>query len=186
VRPNKNNSERSAWVLKDALIIILLFVSFCYIGVDAAAYVAVICTALLLMRRIIVDYSPGFIKVPHNNYNKKDLIVPKGVEIFDLNNLPSMEYLYTYTELRPGIDPASVLVMRFTGIFLIRQFELDVVIEVIRRLRKRKIIIIFADVSENLRHQFRQYEIEKKVGSENIFYSITDALVQAGKALKDT
>jgi hypothetical protein len=92
ILPSKYNAHISG-VLKDSLIIVLLFISLCFIDVGAAAFVSVINAAILLIRRTILDFDTALIKQPHIRDNEKELIVPKGVYVFELSNVPYMEYL---------------------------------------------------------------------------------------------
>ena len=108
----------------------------------------------------------------------KELPVPKEVDIFDLSNVPSIEYLYKYVEVIGGISiPPSIFIIRFNGILEIQEFELKILMKVIERLQKSSIIVILSDVKGIVRNQFNRYKIEQKVGNENIFYQITDALI---------
>lgn len=110
MKPHKANKKG---ILKDSLIIILLFASFYFIDIQLAAFIAVICTIILLTRRIILYYNPGFIKGYYIFYNGKDLTVSRGVDIFDLSKVPSMEHLYNYIEvIRSILVPPLILVIR--------------------------------------------------------------------------
>ena len=125
------------------------------------------------------------LKIHHIHNNEKELIVPKGVSVFDLRNVPSMEYLYKFIEvMRVSSSSPTILIIRFGGIMQIKKYELDVLKEALHRLKKSKIIVILSDVEENVRHQFEEYEIENGLGIDHIFYAIDDALTQANKALK--
>ena len=139
-------------------------------------------TTLLLTRRVILYLNPGFIKGYHIYYNEKELTVPQGVDVFDVSKIPSFKYLYNYTEVIRGIlIPPRIFIIRFCGIFQLKEFELDMLKEVIRRLQSSKIIIILSDVEENVRYQLGECEIEKKVKIENVFYSVRDALLKANQ-----
>lgn len=187
MKQGKSYSEHTSGVIKDSFIIILLFGSFYFIDIRTAAFVAVVCTTVLLTRRIILYLNPGFIKDYYINYNEKELTVPKGVDVFDLSKVPSMEYLYKYIEVIRGIlMPPRILIIRFSGIIQIKKYELDVLKEVLHRLKKSKITVILSDVEENVRHQFGEYEIENEVGMDHIFYAISDSLTQANKSLKQS
>ena len=48
-------------IIKDAIIIMVIFASLYFIDIRMAAFVAVLCTAILLTRRIIFELNPGFI-----------------------------------------------------------------------------------------------------------------------------
>jgi len=63
------------------------------------------------------------------------------------------------------------------------EFELDILKDVIVRMKSRKIIVILSDIEENVMDQFGWYKIENEVGIGNIFFNINDALMQANKAL---
>ena len=106
--------------------------------------------------------------------------VSQGVDVFDISKVPSFKYLYRYTEVIRGIlIPPPIFIIKFCGIFQLKEFELDMLKEVIQRLQSSKIIIILSDVEENVRYQLGECEIEKKVNIENVFYSVKDALLKA-------
>lgn len=186
MKPQSSYNAHITGVIKDSLIIALLFISLCFIDVGVAAYISVITTAILLTRRIILDLNPGVIKGYQIRNSEKELIVPKGVDVFDLSNVPSMEYLYTYIEVIRGIlVPPAVIIIRFCGIAHIKEYELDTLKKVLRRLKKSKITVILSDVNENVRNQFGHCEIESEVGIENIFYNISDALLKTKRMKKE-
>lgn len=60
---------------------------------------------------------------------------------------------------------------------------MDILKDVIVRMKSRKIIVILSDIEENVMDQFGWYKIENEVGIGNIFFNINDALMQANKAL---
>lgn len=185
MKPHNSYHAHITGVIKDSLIIALLFISLSFIDVSVAAFVCIITTVILLTRRIILEYNPGFIKGHHIIYNERELIVPKGVDVFDLSNVPSMEYLYKYIEVIRGIlVPPGVLIIRLRGITKIDEYDLEILNEVILRLQKSKIIVILSDVEENVQEQFSNYGIEKIIGKENIFLVITEALPRAEKLIK--
>jgi hypothetical protein len=68
----------------------------------------------------------------------------------------------------------------------IEEFDLYKLTEVIGRLQKSDIAVIFSDVKENVQLQFREFGIENNLGSENICYNVSDALAQASKSLHRT
>ena len=78
----------------------------------------------------------------------------------------------------------AILIIRFVGIIQITKYELDVLKGVLYRLKKSKITVILSDVEESVQHQFKEYEIATKVGTDNIFYTFSDSLVRADKSLK--
>ncbi len=179
----KNNKYRKyiTGVIKDSIIVIFLFASIYFIDEGLAAAISF---TVLLTRRIILYYNPGFIKGYHIYYNKKELTVAEEVAVFDLSKVPSIDYLYNYTEvIRNILIPPRIFIIQFCGIFLLKEFELDILNEVIRRLQSRKIIVILSDIEETIMCQFGWYKIENEVGISNIFFNISDALTQANKAL---
>lgn len=172
-------------VLKDSLIIVLLFGCFSFINIPLAAFIGVICTAIFLTRRIILDYNPGSIKGYHIYNNGRELLIPNGIDVFDLSKVPSAEYLSKYVEVIRGIlNPPQILIIRFCEIFQLDEFEFDILKKVILQLKRSKIMIILSDVEKRINHQFEQYEIENEIGTENIFYSISDAVTHAKKHLR--
>lgn len=172
-------------VIKDCFIIIMLFVVFNFIDFQIAAFIATVVTVILFSRRIFLDYNPGFIKGYHITYNNRELVVPKGVDVFDLSRVPTMDYLQQYLEVIRGIlIPPSILIIRFGGILKLKEYDLYKLSNVVKRLQKSGIIVIISDVDKTIQDQLRLYGIENKLGSENICNNINDALAQADKKLR--
>ncbi len=182
MKPHKSYKKG---ILKDSFIIILLFASLYFIDIRLAAFIAVICTTILLTRRTILYYNPGFIKGYYIFYNGKELTVPKGVDVIDLSKIPAMKEIYNYIEvIRSILTPPTILIIRFRGKKHLKESERDILIKGLQQLKKSKILVILSDVEENVRREFRKSDIENKVGMENIYYSINDALIQAKRIQK--
>ncbi len=94
MKPESSNNTHVQGVIKDTLLIILIFGVFYFIDLQVAAFITIICTSILLTRRIILDYNPGFITGNYINYNEEKLIVPKGVDVFDLGKVPMKPYSF--------------------------------------------------------------------------------------------
>src|SRR5689334_7600868 len=88
MKPESSHNAHIQELIKDTLTIVLIFVVFYLIDLEIAAFMSVICAAILLSRRIILDHNPGFIRGHHITYNENELIVPKGVDVFDLSKAP--------------------------------------------------------------------------------------------------
>lgn len=58
------------------------------------------------------------------------------------------------------LAPPKVLIIRFAEILQVEEFDLHILTEVIGRLQKSDIVVIFSDVGENVQLQLRQYGIE--------------------------
>ena len=187
MKPESRQNAHIQGVIKDTLTIVLIFAVFYFIDLEIAALMSVICTAILLNRRIILDHNPGFIMGHHITYNETELIVPKGVDVFDISKVPTMDYMRRYTEvIRTILVPPDVLIIRFCGIFQIEEYDLHLLTEITARLKKSDIIVIFSDVGKNVRLQFREFGIEQKLGGENICCNVSDAVVQATKVLQQS
>jgi hypothetical protein len=52
--PKKNNSAHGARVMKDCLIITLVFASLYFIDIQLASLVSLVCTVIFVTRRIIL------------------------------------------------------------------------------------------------------------------------------------
>jgi MFS superfamily sulfate permease-like transporter len=140
---------------------------------------------MLLIRRVILQLNPGFIKRHKIFYKDKELAVPDGVDIFDLGKPPSIGNLYSYVEVIRNIAiPPRIMIIRFNNKFRITQSELDILNKIIKRLGLQKILIVFSDVNVNMQNHFRQTGIAEKIGEENIFYFIIDALEHTKNVLR--
>jgi hypothetical protein len=58
-------------IIKDVLFIVIAFMLFVFIDVNLAKYVALFCTSILLIRRIILDLNPRHGQKIHVVYNGK-------------------------------------------------------------------------------------------------------------------
>jgi hypothetical protein len=106
------------------------------------------------------------------------------VDVFDLSKVPTMDYLRRYTEVIRGIlVPPAVLIIRFCGILQLEEYDFFLLAEVIGRLQKSDIAIIFSDVGKTIYLQFNEFGIDQKIGSDNIYLNVDDAITQGGKLL---
>lgn len=178
--PKKNYSAHSAGVIKDCLIITLVFVSLYFIDIHLASFVSLVCTVILLTRRMILSYHPGFAKGHHVKINGKEVTLPRGIDIFNLSKSQSLETLYRYTDLVRGImAPPEIMIIEFEEISCIGQSELLILNKTIDQLRNANISVIFSGINENVRDQLKETEILTIVGEENIFRCIKDAATHA-------
>ena len=124
--PKKNNSAHSAGVMKDCLIIILVFASLYFIDIQLASLVSLVCTAIFLTRRIILTYNPDFVKGHHVKINGKDVTLPRSIDIFNLSNSQSLETLYRYTDVVRGImAPPEIMIIEFEEISYLDQSDVS-------------------------------------------------------------
>lgn len=178
----KDYSEKIIPIIKDILIIILIVIPFVFIGIRTALFVAAICTSILLMRRAIRQLNPGHIDGYRILHEGSELPVPQGVEIFELSNSATMEILYKYIGvLRAMAIHPRILIIRFNQISQIDPIEAHVLDDVIKKLSENEIIVFFSDIDTNIENQLKKYNLRQKVGRQNIFYKITDALKCAEK-----
>jgi MFS superfamily sulfate permease-like transporter len=178
--PKKNNSAHSAGVMKDCLIITLVFASLYFIDIQLASLVSLVCTVILLTRRIIFTYNPGFVKGHHIKINGKEVTLPRSIDIFTLSKSQSLHTLYRYTDVVRGImAPPEIMIIEFEEISYIGQSELSILNKAIEQLRNANISVIFSGINENVRDQLKETEILTIVGEENIFPCIGDATTHA-------
>lgn len=176
----KNNSAHSAGVMKDCLVIILVFASLYFIDIQLASLVSLVCTVIFLTRRIILTYNPGFVKGHHVKINGKEVTLPRSIDIFNLSKSQSLETLYRYTDVVRGImAPPEIMIIEFEEISYIDQSELSILNKSIDLLRNANISVIFSGINENVRDQLKETEILTIVGEENLFRCIEDAATHA-------
>ena len=139
--PKKNNSAHSAGVMKDCLIIILVFASLYFIDIQLASLVSLVCTAIFLTRRIILTYNPDFVKGHHVKINGKDVTLPRSIDIFNLSNSQSLETLYRYTDVVRGImAPPEIMIIEFEEISYLDQSDVSILNKTICLAQKREYI----------------------------------------------
>ena len=184
MKQDKGNNNHLRRIIKDTIIIAMIFIFCSFIDVLLACFVTAICTSILLTRRVILNLNPGFIKGHKIKFKEKALSVSKGIDVFDLNNSQSIESLYKYMTVIQSIAvPPKILIIRFSEIFQVKQFELHILNKIIKRFGTNKISIILSDVRANVQYQLMQNGVAQKIGEENIFYYITDALNHANEIL---
>ena len=184
MKPGDSHSEHIFGVIKDVLLIILIFAVFYLIDIKVASFVTVICTAILLTRRVILDYNPGFIRGHHFIINEKEVMAPKGVDVFDLSKVPTLDYLRRYSEvIRTILVPPAVLIIRFCGILQLEEYDLYLLNDITGRLQKSDIAIIFSDVGVNVWHQLKEFGVDQQLGEINICGNIEDSMIRADQLL---
>jgi len=184
VKTGGNQSHHIFGAIKDALLIVLIFAVFYLIDLELAAFIAVICTAILLIRRIVLDYNPGFVTGHHLIINEKEVIAPKGVDVFDLSKAPTLDYLRRYSEIiRTILVPPAVLIIRFCGMLQLEEYDLYLLSEVTGRLQKSDIAIIFSDVGPSVWHQIREFGMDRQLGESNIYDNMNDSMIRADQLL---
>jgi hypothetical protein len=180
------NSHFPHWnnILKDAAVLISLFLIFYFIDLQLAFFISAISLYLLMIRRVILILNPGFIKGYRINYKGRQLSIPNGVDIFTLDETHSVEALHRYAEIIRSITtPPEVIIVRFNKIKRLMQPEADILMKFINQTKTYKMKIIFSDVNTILQDKFRESTIELMVGGNNIFYYISDALTHANEIL---
>lgn len=176
------NDYKNLGIIKDVFLVILIVIPFTFIDTRTVLFVGAISTSILLIRRTIhrlnTQHMNGYVITGEGN----ELAIPKRVEMFELSNSAPMEVLYKYIEvLRAMAIHPSVMIIRFKQIRQINPVEADVLDKVILRLSKHEIKILFSDVDANLKNQLNKYTLVQKVGGNNIFYKVEDALNHAKK-----
>ncbi len=66
---------------------------------------------------------------------------------------------------------------------MISRFEIEILDQIIKRLRRNEISIMFSDVNANLQYQLRENGIAEQIGDEKVFFYIQDALKRAKEVL---
>ena len=185
MRQGENHHDLNNGIIRDVIIILLIFILFSFIDITLASLFSIISTAILLIRRIIFSLNPGFIKGHKIFYEGKEVSVPKSVDVFDLRYPSLMEKLYQYIEVIRSISvPPRILIIRFNGIFQMEKAEFHILNEVINQLSKSKIKIILSDVVTGLEDQLIQKGIAQRIGKKNIFSNISDTMIHAKEVLK--
>lgn len=171
-------------IIRDAVILIFLFLISSFVDLQLAFLVSVICFYLLMIRRVILKLNPGFIRGYRIIFKGKELVVPKGVDVFTIDDAHSIQALDKYAEIIQGIAaPPGVIIVRFSKIKRLTQLEANILLEFMDQASAYKMTIIFSDVGAILHYKFRKSKIELKIGEDHIFCYISDALVHARKIL---
>lgn len=179
MKPYYTHIKLSKGLWYDFLISIFLFAAFYFVDIEIAAFASVLVFSILVTRRIIMDYNPGYILGYEIHQGQKKIVIPIGVDVLDMSKLPSINYLYSYTEIIRGLlFPPSTLILRFCGIVEMRLYEVQIIKVVLQKLHSSGIVVILADVEKNLKNQFRQFEIINDVGIENVFNDISEAIMK--------
>lgn len=191
MKPEGNHNGQIEGMIKDGIVCVLIFLAFYSIDFEVAAFISVICAAILLIRRIILNYNPGFVNGHHIVTREKELVVPKAVDVFDLGKVSGVEHLRRYTEIiRTILVPPSVLIIRFSNLLRIEENDLFVLDEITARLQKSDIAVVFSDVEKKVWLQLKESGIEQQLGDGNICCDIDEAIGRASKLLyrhkKDT
>ena len=180
----KHHIRKIGLTINDIILIVLMATPFIFISMRTALFVAAIGSSILLMRRTILFLSPGYFDDGRILHDDKEFHVPKGVEIFELNNSETIGTVYKYIGVlrSMGLKP-RILIIRFNRISQINSFDIFLLDEVINRLSERGITIYLSDVNLNIRNLLNKYNLFHKIGKNEMFYKIENALQCAETAL---
>jgi MFS superfamily sulfate permease-like transporter len=171
---------------KDIFIIFLITTPFAFIDERTALLIGATGTSILLIRRTMLFLSPGHFKDNRIPFEAQEWSVPKGVEILVLSNSATLGIIFKYMELLKsmGIN-TRILIISFRDIPEMNPFDICLLDEVINQLSARGTTIYLAEVDVKDRTLFKKYNLMQKVGRNEIFYKIEDA-VQCAKNTLDT
>lgn len=178
-----NDTIHASGVIKDSLVIASLFILLCFIDLSLAAFVSAVTTVVLLNRRIRLYTNPVFCKELIRD-GDKELKLPDGTDLFDLSYVPSIDYLYKYTEVICSmlVSP-RVLIIRLRVVSTLTSFEEETLFKVISELHKNKIIVLLSDVTSAVQKQLVVSGVEEITGKGNIFLNINEAVLKAGNPI---
>ena len=171
---------------KDILILFLITTPFAFIDWRTALFIGAMATSILLIRRTILFLSPGRFNDDGIPFEAKVWSVPEGVEILELSNSATLGIIFKYMELLKSLGiNTRILIIRFRHIPEMNPFDICLLDEVINQLSARGTAIYLAEVDVKVRNLFKKYHLMQKVGMNEIFYKIEDA-VQCAKIAIDT
>lgn len=178
-QPDDNNAHLLG-VIKDSMIIGLLFAFLSIVETGVAAFVSIIATGVLLVRRIVLNLNPGFIKGYNIRNNGEELIIPEGIDVFQLYKVPTVEYLKEYVEVICSIlIPPEVLIIRFNGIREMHEQDLMILSKIIMRLHSCNIIVIISEAEKSVQDEFKTIGIDRIIGDLNTCLDFSEALLRA-------
>jgi MFS superfamily sulfate permease-like transporter len=170
---------------KDIILVILIITPFTFFDVRTALFVGATGTSIVILRRTILFLSPARFKNHGIPFAGEEWPVPKGVEILELSNSATLGIIYTYVEVLRSMDISMrILIIRFKQIHEMNPFDLCLLDEVISRLTERGIIIYLSEVDGKVRELFNKYNLMQKVGRNEIFYKMEEALLNAKISLE--
>ncbi len=170
-------NEKEKGIAKDILFVVIIFVLLALIDLELAIFVTVICAAVLIIRRIILQLNPDHGKNKKVIYNGKQLSVPQNTEIFELKDYASFEKLNKYAEALRFISlPPTILIIRFYRQIQIDKASAVIMSKVVKRLSEMEVRTVFSDIDVTIFNQLEYHDILHIIGGENLFSSIEDAL----------
>jgi len=174
----------------DILVMVATFMLTVFVDLTIAIQVGVVLSALLFMNRMSATTDARYIRALssdiHNDNNDIDpSSLPEGVDVFEIHGPfffgAANHFKDTISIVK---NPPKVLILRMRHINMIDATAMRALEDVIDKTASEKTTLLFSGVSNELMNVLRKSGIDKKVGAENIFPHINNALSAAEYIVK--
>ncbi|MDG4475052.1 SulP family inorganic anion transporter [Thiovibrio frasassiensis] len=178
----------------DILVMLSTFFLTVFVDLTVAIQTGVVLSALLFMNRMAQVTEVRNITAELNEeYGKEDALaiatreVPKGVEVFEIYG---PFFFGAVTQFKDTLNilknPAKVLVLRMRHILTIDATALHALEDLLSKTRKDGTALILSGVRPQLRVSLDRNRFSGKIGPENIYGHIDDALAGARRYLGES
>lgn len=178
----------------DILVLVTTFLLTVLIDLTVAIQVGVVLAALLFMRRMADVTQVGYVTQLLDDEDEKEdpnhigaRVVPLGVEVFEINGpfffgaAEKFKDAIAQVEARP-----KVLVLRLRSVLSLDATGLTALEEVYSRTRKEGTQLVLSGVHAQPLSVMQRSGFLDRVGEDNIFSDIDDALTRARQMLEST
>lgn len=172
----------------DVVILLVTFFLTVLLDLTVAIEIGVVLAALLFMKRM-ADNAPKEITGTTNldsdvleNYQN----LPAGLGIYEISGPFFFGSAKTYCETIRNLGVNyKVLIIRMRHVPFVDATALKNLTETIRQLKKEKTHIILSGVNEHVKKDLLRGEVDKLIGTENIYPKFDMALESAKQLIKD-
>ncbi|MGD9808207.1 MAG: SulP family inorganic anion transporter [Deferribacterales bacterium] len=169
----------------DILVMVATFLLTVFVDLTIAIQVGVVLSALLFMNRMSATtdahYIRGYSSDTHKDNNDIDpSSLPEGVDVFEIHGPFFFGAANHFKDTISIVEkPPKVLILRMRHINMIDATAMRALEDVIEKASSEKTTLMFSGVSKELMAVLKKSGIDKKIGTENIFPHINDALTAA-------
>ncbi|HIJ90394.1 MAG: SulP family inorganic anion transporter [Desulfobulbaceae bacterium] len=177
----------------DILVMLSTFFLTVFVDLTVAIQTGIVLSALLFMNRMAqVTEVRNITSELNEEYTKEDALaiatreVPKGVEVFEIYG---PFFFGAVTQFKDTLsivkNPAKVLILRMRHILTIDATAQQALEELLVKTRKDGTALLLSGVRVQLRASLDRNRFSEKIGPENIYTHIDDALAGARKILAE-
>ena len=178
----------------DVMVLLFTFSLTVLFDLTVAIEVGMLMAVFLFMRRmalvtnvdIITNEIDDLEETVHDPLGIEERIVPKGVEVYEINGPLFFGAAYKFEEALNLVEsPPRVLIIRVRNVPAIDSTGLHSIRQILKKSKKRQITLILSGIQPQPLKALKESGLFEKIGKENICKNIDSSLKRARQVLEE-